>query len=158
MTDTTKLLIDELLKNIEDFEQRIVALAKDIPEEKFWVRPFPFGNSMGNLIAHMTGNLNYYIGAQIANSGYVRDRNYEFDRNRSDTVEDILTAFNAAIGMFLGVVSKLDSNDLCKSYTAVGADNSPTQLSIILRCTMHLHHHIGQMIYLRKAINGEVDA
>lgn len=158
MTDTTKLLIDELSKNIEDFEQRIVALAKAIPEEKFWERPFQFGNSMGNLIAHLTGNLNYYIGAQIAQTGYVRDRNYEFARNRSEPAEEILTAFNAAISMFLNVVSKLDSSDLSRPYTAVGADNSPTQLSIILRCTMHLHHHIGQMIYLRKAINGEADA
>ena len=58
---------------------RVHELAAPLTNVQFWRKPFPFGNSFGNLVLHLTGNLNYYIGAQIAMSGYVRDRPREFD-------------------------------------------------------------------------------
>jgi hypothetical protein len=33
--------------------------------------PHSYGNSAGHLLLHLTGHLNYYIGAQIAATGYV---------------------------------------------------------------------------------------
>ena len=53
-------------------------LAAPLSEEQFWQKPFPFGNSFGHLVLHLTGNLNYYIGAEIAGTGYVRHRDREF--------------------------------------------------------------------------------
>ena len=53
-------------------------MASPLSEEQFWTKPFAFGNSFGHLVLHLTGNLNYYIGAQIAGTGYVRDRPLEF--------------------------------------------------------------------------------
>jgi len=53
---------------------RIRELAAPLSEEQFWQKPFPFGNSFGHLVLHLTGNLNYYIGAEVAGTGYVRDR------------------------------------------------------------------------------------
>src|SRR5437870_1509065 len=53
-------------------------MAKDLTDEQFWRKPFPFGNSFGHLVLHLTGNLNYYIGAEISGTGYVRDRDREF--------------------------------------------------------------------------------
>ena len=31
-------------------------LAAPLSEEQFWSKPFPFGNSFGNLVLHLTGN------------------------------------------------------------------------------------------------------
>ena len=53
---------------------RVRELAAPLAENEFWTRPYPYGNSFGHLVLHLTGNLNYYIGAQIANTGYVRQR------------------------------------------------------------------------------------
>ena len=53
---------------------RVRELAASLAETQFWARPYPYGNSFGHLVLHLTGNLNYYIGAQIANTGYVRQR------------------------------------------------------------------------------------
>ncbi len=53
---------------------RVRELAAPLSEEQFWQKPFPFGNSFGHLVLHLTGNLNYYIGAEVAGTGYVRDR------------------------------------------------------------------------------------
>jgi len=32
-----------------------------LSNEQFWRKPYPYGNSVGHLVLHMTGNLNYYI-------------------------------------------------------------------------------------------------
>src|SRR5215831_13285554 len=57
---------------------RVRELATPLTEHQFWTKPLLYGNSFGHLVLHLTGNLNYYIGAQIANTGYVRDRDREF--------------------------------------------------------------------------------
>ena len=57
---------------------RVRELAAPLSEEQLWQKPFPFGNSFGHLVLHLTGNLNYYIGAEIAGTGYVRHRDREF--------------------------------------------------------------------------------
>ncbi|MGC2284197.1 MAG: hypothetical protein WA542_03005 [Candidatus Acidiferrum sp.] len=49
-----------------------------LTREQFWHNPYPYGNSVGHLVLHLTGNLNYYIGARIAETGYIRDRDREF--------------------------------------------------------------------------------
>ena len=36
---------------------------RSVAEEQLWTKPFPFGNSIGHLVLHLTGNLNHYIGA-----------------------------------------------------------------------------------------------
>jgi hypothetical protein len=41
---------------------RVRELAGPLTEEQFWRKPFPFGNSFGHLVLHLTGNLNYYVG------------------------------------------------------------------------------------------------
>src|SRR6266568_4949583 len=47
-----------------------------ISQEQLWRRPYPYGNSVGHLLLHVTGNLNYYIGARIAQTVYGRARGY----------------------------------------------------------------------------------
>ncbi len=54
-----------------------------IPEDQLWTKPFAFGNSIGHLVLHLTGNLNHYVGALVAGTGYVRDREHEFTDPRS---------------------------------------------------------------------------
>ena len=58
---------------------RVRELAAPLTDAQFWRKPFPYGNSFGHLVLHLTGNLNYYIGTQIARTGYVRDRPREFN-------------------------------------------------------------------------------
>src|SRR5581483_7866992 len=59
-------------------QEKVHELVEPLSSEQLWQRPFPYGNSIGNLILHLTGNLNYYIGAQIAGTGYIRHRDLEF--------------------------------------------------------------------------------
>src|ERR671937_1439587 len=90
----------------ESFTQRYTQLAdlvrgmaKDLSDEQFWMKPFPFGNSFGHLVLHLTGNLNYYIGAEIAGTGYVRDRDREFTEAARPGKDEVLQRFGEAVAM-----------------------------------------------------------
>lgn len=122
-------------------------LAAPLNDKQFWAKPFPFGNSFGHLILHLTGNLNYYIGAQIAQTGYVRDRPREFSESAPPSKEETLKKFDEAVDIVLKTIRGQSPDDWSKPYTATGSD-ARNRFDMVLQCATHLHHHIGQMMYL----------
>jgi uncharacterized damage-inducible protein DinB len=122
-------------------------LAAPLNDEQFWTKPFAFGNSFGHLVLHLTGNLNYYVGAQIVGTGYVRDRPLEFSDATRPSKAEVLKKFDQAIAMVTGAIGSQSAEDWSKEYTAVGA-NARDRLEMVLQCATHLHHHVGQMMYL----------
>ena len=132
---------------------RIRELASPLSNEQFWRKPLPFGNSFGHLVLHLTGNLNYYIGAQIANTGYVRDRPREFTDANPPSKEEALRLFDSAVAMVVKTMQAQGANDWSREYSAVGT-KCPNRLAIILQCDSHMQHHIGQMIYLSYELQG----
>jgi hypothetical protein len=123
-------------------------LAKPLTEDQFWEKPFPFGNSFGHLVLHLTGNLNYYIGAQIAGTGHVRDRDREFTEPRHLPKKEVLRNFDQAIEMVLRTVRAQSVEDWSAPYSAVRAGDTGSRFHMVLKCAAHLNHHVGQMIYL----------
>jgi len=126
---------------------RIRELAATITEKQFWTRPFPYGNSFGHLVLHLTGNLNYYIGARIANTGYIRDREREFTEPNPPSKEDALKQLDAAVAMVMEAIRAQSASDWSKPYSGVGT-NCSNRLDIAMQCAAHMQHHIGQMIDL----------
>jgi len=122
-------------------------LAAPLTEDQFWTKPFSFGNSFGHLVLHLTGNLNYYIGAQIAGTGYVRDRQREFSEATRLSKQEVMQKFDEAVAMVIQTISRQSSEDWSKPYSATGAD-ARDRFEMVLQCATHLHHHIGQMMYL----------
>ena len=79
MSELDKALASTLTTRYTTNAARVHELAAPLTNAQFWQKPFPYGNSFGHLVLHLTGNMNYYIGAQIARTGYVRDRPREFN-------------------------------------------------------------------------------
>jgi hypothetical protein len=126
---------------------RVRELAAPLTNAQFWQRPYAYGNSFGHLVLHLTGNLNYYIGAQIAKTGYVRDRPREFNDPNPPSKDEALKRFDAAIDMVLETVQAQSAGDWSAEYSGTGAD-ARNRLEMALQCAAHIQHHIGQMIYL----------
>lgn len=133
----------------QDFLSRVQMLADDLSEQEFWSNPYPYGNSMGHLVLHITGNLNYYIGAQLAGTGYVRDREREFAENNPPSKAETINALATAIATVSAVLEQQVDKDWAAPYTADGVDDVHDRFSIFLRCAVHFHHHIGHMSYVR---------
>lgn len=143
-------IAEGFVKHFEEFLGKIHQWAEPLTEEQFWTKPYPYGNSFGHLVLHLTGNLNYYIGAQIAGTGYVRDREREFTDAHPPSKAEALQRLDEAVSMVVQTLRAQSAEDWRQDYSAVGDANSGNRFNILLRCVAHLFHHIGQMIYLQR--------
>jgi|SRR5208282_41061 len=147
MADLQSTIASGLTARYKKLAGTVRELAEPLSDDQFWAKPFDFGNSFGHLVLHLTGNLNYYIGAQIAETGYVRDRPLEFSDATRPSKEDVLKKFDQAIGVLLAAINDQTAEDWSKDYTAIRAD-ARDRLEMVLICATHLDHHVGQMMYL----------
>ena len=153
MTDSLSTLVAESLSTQFDRVRRNVhGLVEPLSNEQLWRRPFPYGNSVGHLLLHLTGNLSYYIGAQIAGNGYVRDRPKEFADPSRRPRDEVLRDFDGAVDMVLAALAAQREADWRAPFSAVGAEGIADRLTMFVRCAAHADHHAGQMIYLCKQL------
>ncbi len=139
-----------LVKHYEGYLSKVHQWAEPLTEEQFWTNPYPYGNSFGHLVLHLTGNLNYYIGAQIAATGYVRDRDREFTEAHPPAKAEALQRLDDAVAMVVRTIRAQTEDDWGKFYTAVGDADAGNRFNILVRCATHFYHHIGQMIFLTR--------
>ncbi len=123
-----------------------------LSSEQFWRKPYPYGNSVGHLVLHLTGNLNYYIGARVAETGYVRDRDREFTDPQPPPKEEALRAFDRTIAMVVATIRKQGAADWGKPYTADREPEAADRFQIFVRCAGHAYHHVGQIVYLTREL------
>jgi len=136
----------------EVLASRVHELAAPLSDEQFWQKPFSFGNSFGHLVLHLTGNLKYYIGAEMAGTGYVRDRDREFTEADRPSKDEVMKRFDEAVVIVARTVRAQSENDWPLPYTAMREADAGNRFNIFLRCASHLHHHLGQMTYLQFAL------
>jgi uncharacterized damage-inducible protein DinB len=154
MRDLKQTIASDLTARYKKLAGVVQELAAALSDEQLWEKPFSFGNSFGHLMLHVTGNLNYYIGAQIAGTGYVRDRPLEFSAAARPSKAEVLKKFDQAIEMVVATINSQSAEDWSKEYAAVGAD-ARDRFDMVLQCATHLHHHIGQMMYLVFELKGK---
>lgn len=133
-------------------QRRVHELAAALPDDQFWTKPHPYGNSFGHLVLHLTGNLSYYIGARVAETGYVRTRDREFTDPARRSKADVLRDLDAAVDMTLRTIARQHDEDWSAPYSGTGEPDARTRFDIFLKCAMHFYHHIGQMVYLERAL------
>jgi uncharacterized damage-inducible protein DinB len=131
-------------------QTRIHELTDPLSAEELWVKPYSYGNSIGNLILHLTGNLNYFIGAQIAKTGYVRRRELEFSGTGKSKGE-LLASFDQAIDTVVVTIHEQSTEDWSKPYSAERTDHKD-RFSMVLKCAGHADHHVGQIVYLQREL------
>jgi hypothetical protein len=147
MADLNQAIALSLTARYRKLAAVVRELAAPLSDEQFWAKPFAFGNSFGHLALHLTGNLNYYIGTQMAGTGYVRDRPREFSESTRPSKAEVLKRFDQAIEMVVDAINRQSAEDWTREYSAAGAD-ARNRFDMVLQCSTHLHHHIGQMMYL----------
>src|SRR5216683_22311 len=97
MSELSKTVAEGLASYYEHVAADLHKWVDGLSQEEFWRNPFSFGNSVGHLVLHLTGNLNYYIGAQIAGTEYVRNRPREFAETERPAKADVLQKFDEVI-------------------------------------------------------------
>lgn len=157
MRELSKTIASVFAERYSQNAARVRELAAPLSDAQFWQKPFSFGNSFGHLVLHLTGNLNYYIGAQIGDTGYVRDRPREFANASPPLKAEALTLFDEAVAMALSTIAMQSPEDWAKEYSGSGTE-AKTRLELFLICAAHMQLHIGQMIYLGYEIGRRAEA
>lgn len=140
---------DSLIFYFEDHIDLLVEELNAYPDEaSIWALTDGIKNCPGNLVYHLVGNLNHFIGHGIGDTGYVRDRPLEFsikDVPRATLIQDL----EATKVMIREVISQVD---LDAPYPEALFGRPGTTGHFLLKLVTHLPYHIGQINYHRRLL------
>ena len=120
-------------------------------EASLWVVEKSIANSAGNLCLHLTGNLRAFIGVQLGNSGYVRDRDLEFSSKDIPKAE-LIRQIEETIAVVNQTLNKLTEDDLNREYSVVVFAEKMTTDYFLIHLATHLGYHLGQINYHRRLL------
>jgi uncharacterized damage-inducible protein DinB len=153
MTELANTVASEFASYFENIAVKLHKWVGPLSNDQFWRNPYSYGNSAGHLVLHLTGNLDYYIGAQIAGTHYVRDRDREFTEADRPAKEDVLRNFDRAIQLVVDTIREQAPENWSAAYSAERSKER-NRFAIMLNCAAHADHHIGQIIYLSRELTG----
>ena len=133
---------DEILRQIEDAEKKLVALAEAMPAEKFAWRPGEGVRSTGEVFAHVSG-ANYFLptfwGAKMPEG--IDPRSFEKDgADKARTLATLKSSFEFA----RKAISEISDADLDKAIKMFGRDANVREATLVV--ATHAHEHLGQAI------------
>lgn len=124
-----------------------IGLFKD--EANIWKIGGSIKNSAGNLALHLTGGLNYLIGTNLSNTGYVRNRDAEFTIKGVDK-EQLIEQLKELNSMIDKTISSLTEEQLESSFPIFFDKENATIRYVLIQLLLHLNYHLGQINYLRR--------
>src|SRR5262249_57012305 len=136
--DTLSLAKAALVGELELQRDAVRQLAAPLSEEEFWRKPLDPGNSVGHLVLHLSGNLNWMVGAKLGNTGYVRDREREFTETAVPAKAVALGKLDEAVATFRRVVESLDAAPLAAPHPgAPPGPFLPAPVHLVRRLPIH---------------------
>lgn len=133
--------LDKLQAELTKYEQ----------EEDIWKLYPGIQNSAGNLAIHLLGNLKHYVGAEIGQTGYERDKPSEF-QVKGISREEIYAEIEEVKKLTKDILDNLSSEVLEGDFIDRLEDKVyPTEL-ILHHIMAHFTYHLGQINYHRRLL------
>jgi uncharacterized damage-inducible protein DinB len=123
-------------------------------EENIWKISGEISNSAGTLAMHLIGNLNHYIGCEMGNSGYIRDREAEFSL-RNVSRNDILQDIDETRQVIANALLKFPEDWFDRIYPLEEFGYPMTYEYFMVHLVSHLNYHLGQVNYHRRLLDTE---
>jgi uncharacterized damage-inducible protein DinB len=141
-----------LIAELEELRDEVRKLADGLSDSQLWKRPFEPSNSVGHLILHLTGNINHFVGAQLGNTGYVREREREFTETNAPARNHLLKQLDDAVAIFRRVVGGLSEEQLMVTHPS---ERFGSVLKALNHIVAHFALHRGQMSYIARVVVGK---
>jgi uncharacterized damage-inducible protein DinB len=127
---------------------RLLHCIEEISDEQLWWSPNENSNSIGNLVLHLTGNINQWINSGLGGDEDTRTRQSEFDNRKDLDRAELIDDLNLAMDRARQVIEQLEPADLQTTYKVQGFTESG--VSILMHVVEHLSYHVGQVTYIVK--------
>ena len=137
-----------LLRDLNKLESELLLYTS---EESLWRIEKSIKNPAGNLCLHLCGNLQYYIGAVLGNTGYIRNRDNEFAA-RNVSRENLLKEITQARKAISETLPSLTEAQLLSNYPVDVFGHPMTTLHFLVHLSTHLGYHLGQVNYHRRLV------
>ena len=124
-------------------------------ESNLWVVDKEITNCAGNLCLHLIGNLNAFIGADLGNTGYIRQRDLEFSL-KNVARKELIYKINEVIIIVETTLLKLTEEDLQKEFSRRVFEEKMTTEYFLVHLTSHLTYHLGQINYHRRLLDSSL--
>ncbi len=136
------------------FERDLDRLQKELntykDQEVLWQKSRDIANSAGNLIMHICGNLRHFIGATLDDTGYERDRTFEFEgRTSKSELEGYIAETKKTVSSYFERVSEEDMHD---PYPEQPFGYPMMKSQFFIHLYGHLNYHLGQINYHRRLL------
>lgn len=141
-----KILADFYSRDLRRLIDEVNSFGSD---ENLWRVAGSVKNSAGNLVLHITGGLNYFVGTILAGTGYQRNRDREFEQKAVEK-EILVTGLEDVIPVVSNNLGSL-KEDAWDANFPIMFDNKPNSTEYVLtQLLLHLNYHLGQVNYLRR--------
>lgn len=146
-------MLNQVLANFyeKDVRKLIEELNSFKNEEDLWETKGSVKNSCGNLVLHIIGGLNHFIGATFANTGYVRNRNEEFTRRNVERKE-LVIQLEQLIVMINKTLTHLTPEQMEAAFPVFFDKPGTSTGYVLMQLLAHLNYHLGQINYLRRIL------
>lgn len=124
-----------------------------LTEEDVWWRANEASNSIGNLMLHLSGNVQQWIIGGVGNLPYERDRQHEFGERGGFSREELLARLKETLEKADRVLAEVAPDRLLERKEIQGCE--VTVMEAILRIVQHFGLHTGQIMLLTKLRTGE---
>jgi uncharacterized damage-inducible protein DinB len=136
-----------------DALRRAVRAMEQVSDAQINWRPNEASNSIANLVIHLEGNLQHFVEAGIGGAQSRRNRDYEFNSREFLTRAEAIARLSGAVERACAVLERLAPERLDEMIPWTGGQVTILELLLIL--TAHLCEHVGQILYIAKALQGD---
>ncbi|QDU78973.1 DinB superfamily protein [Polystyrenella longa] len=131
-----------------DATRQVNRCLKILTKEQIWTRPNEVSNAVGNLVLHLTGNVNQWILTSLTAIPDQRDRPAEFNQRDPLPTEDIAAQLTNTVDSACRVIDRLEPERLIQGINIQGYDT--TVLGAVYHVVEHFSLHTGQIVYATK--------
>lgn len=135
-------------RELNSFKNEVGELPDD---ETLWLTVPGITNSVGNLVLHVCGNLKHFIGKNLGDTDYVRNREYELSC-KSGSCTDLINELNETIEIVNQVLPSLTEEEVNSYYPVQVGGVELVTSRFLFHLSVHLGFHLGQAGYLRRAL------
>jgi uncharacterized damage-inducible protein DinB len=133
---------------LDEYPAQIRACLDALSDEDVWWRPHDRSNAVGNLVVHLAGSNQFYLGHAIGGGPDVRDRDAEFGARGDRSRADVFAVYERARATVQRVLDTLTPARLVETTMATGRSSSFARL--LMHVTHHNALHIGQIVWVTK--------
>ena len=147
------MVIESLLEIFERDLNKLkdeISLYKD--EKSLWIVKKEISNSAGNLCLHLIGNLNHFVGAELGQTGYIRNRENEFAA-KNTSAKVLINYIENTIEIVKHTLENLSEEDLAKDFPQQKVGKVVKTDFMLLHLITHFNYHLGQINYHRRLIS-----